>query len=62
MSFMAKDGTRNLPFDEYEAASESWPAIESYTTKDGFPVTVYKAAWSCAGSNKFSVRPKGINL
>lgn len=52
---------REVSDDEDDAATE-WPAIDSYTTEDGFLVKIYKAAHAVAGSNKYSVRPKGAHI
>lgn len=43
-----------------DAEDTAWPVIDSYTTEDGLLIKVYKAAWSAAGCNPFSVRPKRL--
>lgn len=53
--------SKNLPDNDEDAAPE-WPAINSYTDKDGLVIRVFKAAYAVAGSNKFSVRPKGARI
>ena len=48
--------------DSAEDTEAQWPVVDSYTDKNGFLVKVCRAAYAVAGSNKYSVRPRGISL
>jgi hypothetical protein len=48
--------------DETADMGSQWPVIDSYTTKDGLLVRVYKAAHAVATSNQFSARPRKLMI
>ena len=48
--------------DDEDDMATTWPMIDSYTTKDGLLVKVYKTAHAVMGGNKYSVRPKQAHI